>query len=163
AARLEALSGRARVRRLLPDDRRALRDEPLERVVEPLPDETLQAFVAARALGAELLEPPVSPDDAAREQHRPADARPLFADDRAESELAGARCGDEPGHAGARDRDRQVRENEGLCSTYSRRTRSGPQTNTAKVFAASTTLSTSKSASSASAAESTSTARWLSS
>ena len=54
----------------------------------------------------------------------------------------------------------------GLCSTYSMRTRSGPQRKTAYVFAASTTLSTSTPSSSASlmcsSAESTRTARWFS-
>ena len=61
----------------------------------------------------------------------------------------------------------QVSENVGLCSTYSTLTRSGPQTKTAYVFAASTTLSISIPSSRASAmcssADSTSTARWLSS
>jgi len=58
-----------------------------------------------------------------------------------------------------------VSEKVGLCSTYSIRTRSGPQRKTAYVFGASTTLSTSTPSSSASAmcssAESTRTARWL--
>ena len=42
------------------------------------------------------------------------------------AELAQAGGGDEAGHAGPCD-DGHVRENVGLCSTYSMRTRSGPQ------------------------------------
>ena len=53
--RVEPLAGRARVLRVLPDRLGAERDEPRERVVEPLPDEPLQRLVAARALGAEVL------------------------------------------------------------------------------------------------------------
>ena len=60
-----------------------------------------------------------------------------------------------------------VSENVGLCSTYSTRTRSGPQRKTAYVFGASTTssISTPRSFAAAmcSSADSTSTARWLSS
>ena len=82
-------------------------------------------------------------------------------------ELAQARGGDEARHPRARDRDAptQVSENVGLCSTYSIRTRSGPQTKTASVFGASTTLSIStprsRAAATCSSAESTRTARWL--
>ena len=48
------------------------------------------------------------------------------------AELPQPRGRDEPGHAGARDRDvAHVRLNVGLCSTYSIRTRSGPQRNAA--------------------------------
>ena len=75
----------------------------------------------------------------------------------------------ETGHAGAGNEHLglYVKENVGLCSTYSTRTRSGPQRNTAYVFAASTTssISTPRSFAAAmcSSAESTRTARWLSS
>src|SRR6185437_3094204 len=73
---------------------------------------------------------------------------------------------DQAGEPGPGDRD-HFNENVGLCSTYSIRTRSGPQRNAANVFAASTTDSTSMPVSPASAttssAESTSTAMWLSS
>jgi hypothetical protein len=80
-------------------------------------------------------------DHAAREEHRAAGTGPLLVDDRIEAQFAGARGGDETGHA--RAGDDQVRLNDGLCSTYSSRTRSGPRTKTANVFAASTTRSTS--------------------
>src|SRR4051794_4234021 len=106
------------------------------------------------------------PEDAGREQHRTAGARALLDDADAAAELAQACCADEPGQAGAGDEDvAQVSENVGLCSTYSTRTRSGPQTKTAYVFAASTTLSISMPLSFAdamlSSVESTRTARWL--
>src|SRR5207249_12251498 len=57
--------------------------------------------------------------------------------------LACARGGGQSRHP--RPRDDYLRANPGLCSTYSMRTRSGPQTKTARVFAASTTLSTMRS------------------
>ncbi|MDX6465385.1 MAG: hypothetical protein QOI27_425 [Gaiellaceae bacterium] len=82
---------------------------------------------------------------------------------RREAELAGARGAHEPGHAGACNDHGYVKENVGLCSTYSTRTRSGPQRNTAYVFGASTTSSTSTprsfAAAMCSSADSTSTAR----
>jgi hypothetical protein len=47
-------------------------------------------------------------------------------------ELSKPGRGDEPGHAGARNRDlAHVKLNVGLCSTYSMRTRSGPHRNAA--------------------------------
>src|SRR4051812_586346 len=162
---IEPLSRRAGILRVLPHRFRPKRHEPRERVVEPLPDQPLQRLVAAGALGAKCLEVDVPPDDAAREEHRAARPRSLLQHARAEAELAGARGAHEPGHAGACDD--YVSENVGLCSTYSTRTRSGPQRNTAYVFGASTTssISTPRSfaASMCSSAESTRTARWFSS
>ena len=102
-ARIESLARRARVLRVLPHRLGAERDEPRERVVETLPYEPLERFVAARALGPEVLPPEVTPHDAAREQHRAADARPLLDHHRLEPQLARAHGGDEPGHAGSHD------------------------------------------------------------
>src|SRR5439155_21483820 len=99
----------------------------------------LQHRVAVRALRAEPVPLEMPPHHARREQHRAAGARPLLDQAHGTAELAQARRAHEPGHAGARDD--QASENVGLCSTYSTRTRSGPQTNTAYVFGASTTLS----------------------
>ena len=103
AARFEALADGARVARLLPDDGRSSRLEPADRVVEALPDEPLQALVAAGALAAELVPVAMPPDHAGRQQHRAADPRSLLADGDRAPELAQARGGDEPGHARARD------------------------------------------------------------
>src|SRR5205085_8206177 len=74
-AGVEALADRSRVAGLLPDHRRAERPQPLERVVQALPDEVLELRVAVRALAPEVLERAMPPDDAGREQHRP--ARPV--------------------------------------------------------------------------------------
>src|SRR5215470_15612307 len=162
-ARVEALPRRARVAGLVPDDRRAERLEPCDPVVQPLPDRALQTLVSGRALRSEVVPLPKAPDDAAREQHRAAGSRPFLVDDGRGAESAGVRGSAEARHPGAGDP--QVSANSGLCSTYSIRTRSGPQTKTARVFAASTTLSIStprsRAAASCSSAESTSTARWL--
>ena len=68
----------------------------------------------------------MTPDHAAREQHRAAGTVPLLEDDAARAELARAGGRDEAGHAGAGDEVAQVSENDGLCSTYSSLTRSGP-------------------------------------
>ena len=165
--RIEPLAGRERVLGVLPHRLGAERYEPVERVVQPLPDEPLQRRVAAGALGAEVVPLEVPPDDAAREQHRAAGARSLLDQPRREPELARARGAHEPGHASACDRAiRKAR-----TSACARRTRSGrcsgPQRNTAYVFGASTTssISTPRSFAAAmcSSADSTSTARWLSS
>src|SRR5215471_666521 len=69
-ARIEALADRARVARLVPDDRRTKRLEPRNPVVEVLPDRALQAFVAGRAFGAKVLPLAETPDHTARQQHR---------------------------------------------------------------------------------------------
>src|SRR5207249_3669918 len=106
------------------------RNEPLERVVEPLPDEPLQPGVAAGALLAKRREVAVPPHNARREEHRPADPCSLFADDDLPPELTQPGGGDEAGHAGARDGN-HVKLNVGLCSTYSMRTPSGPHRNAA--------------------------------
>ena len=101
--RVEALAGRARVLGVLPHGLGAERDEPGERVVEALPDQPLQRLVAAGTLGAKVGPFPMAPDDAAREQHRAAGARPLVDETRPQAELARPRGAHEPGHAGARD------------------------------------------------------------
>ena len=165
-ARVEALADRPRVPRLLPHDRRALRLEPLERVVETLPDEPLERS---------------SPAGHSRTERRPSrgGARPRTDDRSIEPPMRVPFSRTTTGHAELaqaarrrrarpcrpRRRDHYVSENVGLCSTYSIRTRSGPQRNAAYVFAASTTDSTSIPRSPASAitssAESTSTARWF--
>src|SRR5581483_12031708 len=100
---VESLARRPRVLRVLPHRLGAERDEPGERVVESLPYEPLERLVTGRALGAEVLPPEMTPHDAAREQHRTADARPLLDHHRLAPELARAHGGDEPGHAGSRD------------------------------------------------------------
>ena len=163
-ARIEATPDGQRVAGFARDDRRAERLEPVEGVVEPLDHERLKNRVAAGAVLPEVVERAVAPDDAAREQHRAADPRTLLHHDRLAPELAQPRSRHEAGHAGSRDEHaRQWRENVGLCSTYSSFTRSGPHTNSASVFGASTTSSTSMPSSSASATwsstESTSTPR----
>ena len=99
APRVEALADRPRVAGLVPDDRRAARLEPSDRVIEPLPDHALQPLVAAGALAAKVLPLAMPPDDAGREQHRAADARPLLAHGDIASELTEPRGRDEPGHA----------------------------------------------------------------
>ena len=157
--------------------------QPVERVVEPFDDLALKPRIPVRALVPEIVQRAVAPDDAAREQHRAARPVTLFQHRRRGTKLAGASGRAEPGHARARDdqlapclatfagqRHRTghyVSENVALCSTYSIRTRSGPQRKTAYVFGASTTSSISTPSSSASemcsSVESTSTARWFSS
>ena len=98
ALRVEALPSRQRVGRLLPDDLRPKRDQPLERLVEALEHDPLEVLVAAWALSAEVLECAVAPDHAAGEQHRA--ARPVaFLDEKwMDTELAGASSRAEPGH-----------------------------------------------------------------
>src|SRR6185437_10232272 len=147
-------------------ERGAQRLEPVECVIEPLDDQPLEPRVAVRALAAEFVERAVAPDDPARKQHRAARPIAFLEHHRREAELSGPRRGAEPGHARAGDKQLGERE-ASLCSTYSIRTRSGPQTKTAYVFGASTTSSISTPSSSASemcsSADSTSTARWFSS
>ncbi len=82
----------------VPHRLRAERDEPRERVVEPLPHEPLERLVAAGTVGAEVVPLVVAPDDAAREEHRAAGAHALLDDDRVEAELARADGGDEARH-----------------------------------------------------------------
>ena len=94
-------------------------------------------------------------DDARREQHRPARTRAALQHERARAQLGRAHGGAEPRHPGAGDDERLARQasaNVDLCSTYSMRMPSGPVTNTAYVFAASTTDSTSMPSDSAAAA-----------
>src|SRR3954454_10417582 len=130
-AGVEPRTSRERVRRLFAHRSGARGDQPLERVVEPVPDQPLQPLVAVRALAPEIAPLAVAPDDARREQHRTAQPRPLLADRCGDAELAEARGGDEAGHPGPRHDDGHVNENVGLWSTYSIRTRSGPHRNTA--------------------------------
>src|SRR5919201_898952 len=163
-AGIETLAHGARVSGLVLDDRRAERLEPSDRVVKLVPNPPLEELLAVRALRSEVLPLAVPPHDAAREQHRAARTRPLLEQQRLGAELAQPRRGGEAGHPCACNRYRN--ENVGLCSTYSMRTRSGPQTKTARVLAASTTLSTtpiSSASAMCSSTESTRTARWLSS
>src|SRR5438067_13811787 len=72
STRIEAPTRRAGVLGLGADERSAERLQPLECAVEPLDDQALQARVAVRALAPKLLQGAIPPDDAAREQHRPA-------------------------------------------------------------------------------------------
>src|SRR5262249_56387925 len=134
--------------------------EPAHRVVEPLPDQPLQRLVPSRALPAVLVELRVPPDDPAREQHRPARPVALLQQAHLSTQLARTGGGDEPGHARPEDGDQRSAK-PALGSTYSSFTRSGPQTNTARVFGASPTSATSTPSSLAGAASSTSTPRWL--
>ena len=161
---IEPLADGAGVAGLLPDDRCALRLEPLDRLVEALPDSPLNTLVTGRAFAPKLLPFAMPPDHAGRQEHRAADPRSLLTDGDGAAELTEPGGSDEAGHARTGDAH-YVSENVGLCSTYSMRTRSGPQRNAAYVFAASTTDSTSIPRSEASAitpsAESTSTARWF--
>jgi hypothetical protein len=60
---------------------------------------TLQLRVAAWTLGAERVEVVVTPDDARREQHRPAGTITFFVDDDVEPQFAGVRRCAEAGHA----------------------------------------------------------------
>src|SRR5581483_4651985 len=155
-ARLEPAARRELAGRVARDHRRAEPLEPVDRLVEAFPDQPLELGIAAGALAAEFDELAIAPDHAAGEPHRPAGPVAFL-------EHAHASGGDEAGHPRSENRDRQRNEKLGLCSTYSSFTRSGPQTKTANVFAASTTSATSNSPSRAGAASSTSTARWLSS
>src|SRR5205807_9511955 len=100
------------------------------------------------------------PDDAAGDEQRAAWTSCLPASDCADAELTPPHGRAEAGHP--RAGNGYFNEKVGLCSTYSIRTRSGPQTNTARVFAASTTFSTmpiDSASSVCSSAESTRTAR----
>jgi hypothetical protein len=103
AARVETLSGGARVGRVLRDDRWPERDKPVERLVEAVEDRTLELLVAAGALGTEVLERAVPPDDAAREEHRAARPRAFLQHDRLRAELTGPRSSTEAGHPGSRN------------------------------------------------------------
>ena len=103
ASRVEALPGRARVRRVLPHDLGPERDEPVEPFVEPVEHEPLEPLVAVRTLAAKVLERQVTPDDAAREEHRPARAVALLEHDRLGPELAGARSSAQAGHPSSGD------------------------------------------------------------
>ena len=119
---------RARITRLALGDPGTERLEPLERLVQARDDHRLQVGVAARALGPELLDRAVAPDDAAREEHRPARAVALLQHHRFRTELARPRGGDQAGHACSGDREvGYLSANVGFCSTYSIFTPSGPQ------------------------------------
>src|SRR5204862_3339759 len=103
----------------------------------------------------------------ARQAHRPADVVPLLEDLDIGSELPRPCCRREAGHPGPRDDQLgHFRAKPGLCSTYSIRIPYGPVTNTAQVFAASTSSYSSprsRALSTCSLYESTSSARWFSS
>ena len=129
---IEPLADCAWIAGLVPHDRRTARDEPCERIVESLPHEPLQIIVAAGTLLAERRELAVTEDDTRRQQHRAACARAFLTHDHGPPELTEPGGGNEPGHAGARNRDlAHVKLKVGLCSTYSMRTRSGPHRNAA--------------------------------
>ena len=119
--------------------------EPLERLVEPLPDQALQALVAVRALarGSRRARGAARRRSSRAASNRPA-RLPFSWTTTLVPELAGARGRDEPRHPRAGDGQRQFSANVGLCSTYSILTRSGPQRNTAYVFGPSTTSATSR-------------------
>src|SRR5581483_8956625 len=99
-ARVEALARRQGILRVLPHRLRSERDEPPERIVEALVDQTLQVLVAVGTLPPEVVPLAMPPDHAAREQHRAAGTSPLLDEARAQTELARTRGTDEPGHAG---------------------------------------------------------------
>jgi hypothetical protein len=63
----------------------------------------LEPLVACGAFTAEVLEAPVAPNDAARQQHRAPRTAPLLVHDGSTTELARPRGGAEAGHPGARD------------------------------------------------------------
>src|SRR5215203_3426053 len=128
---IEPRPRRERIRGFFAHGDRTRGDEPLERVVEAVPDQPLQPGVAAGALATEVVPLAVAPYHARQQQHRPARSLPLLPHGRRDAELTEARGGDEAGHPGPRHDDRHVNENVGLCSTYSMRTRSGPHRNTA--------------------------------
>ncbi len=100
---IEALADGARIPSLVRDDGRAQRLEPRDPVVEPFPHDALQALVAGRTLGAEVLPVAETPDHAARQQHRTAGARPLLVHHRCCPELACTHGRAEAGHARAGD------------------------------------------------------------
>ena len=112
--------------------------------IEAIEDRALKRLVAAGAFGAEAIELAVPPDHAAREQHRAASAIALLVDLDGRAVRARLRSRHEPRHAGSGHYEvGQTREKVGLCSTYSSLMRSGPQTKTANVLAASRTSATS--------------------
>src|SRR5205814_9060254 len=102
------------------------------------PDDALQRFVARWTLCAKVVPRTEAPDDATRQEHRPARTRPFLVHVRGRAKLAYTRGGGQARHP--RTQDDYSSANPGLCSHYSKRTRSGPHTKTARVFAASTTL-----------------------
>ena len=125
---VEALPDRLWIARVF-HNRGVERGEPVQGSVELFDDSPLQDGIAAGALGPEILERAVAPDDPAREQHRAARTVALLEHDRFGAELARPRGRDEAGHP--RSGDRQVgylSANVGFCSTYSIFTPSGPQT-----------------------------------
>src|SRR4029077_18651150 len=163
AARIETLADGARITGVVLDDRRTERLQPRETVVDSLPHHTLERLIATWTLRTKLVPLTEAPDDAAREEHRAARTRSLLVHHGRRAELASAGRRGQTGHAGPRDD--YCSANPGLCSTYSVRTRSRPHTKTARVFAASTTLSTiSRFSASAmtGSTSSTSTATWFS-
>jgi len=139
-SRIEPLADGAWITGVGLDDRRTERLQPRQSLVEPLPHHTLERLVATRTLRTKLVPLTETPDDATREEHRAPRTRSLFVHHGRRTELARASRRGQTGHAGPRDD--YCSANPGLCSTYSMRTRSGPHTKTARVFAASTTLST---------------------
>src|SRR5581483_11116898 len=119
--RVEALPGRDRVLGVVPDGLRSERDEPLERLVEPVVDEPLQALVAAGTLEPELLPLEMPPDHAAREEHRAAGSGSPLDQPRSTAELARPRGADEAGHAGSGDQHTRITS--ARTSACARRTR----------------------------------------
>src|SRR5439155_24591679 len=87
--RVEAPADGQRIPRLPLEHGHALRLEPAQRLVEAVVDEPLQLRIALRALLAEELEAPVAPDEAGREEHRPAWPVALLEQAHRLSELAG--------------------------------------------------------------------------
>jgi hypothetical protein len=61
-------------------------------------DHALQLLVAAGALGAKVREVSVPPDDAARQEHRPAGPVAFLEDERLGTQLASARGRAKAGH-----------------------------------------------------------------
>ena len=103
AARIEAPADRARVLCLGADERGAQRLQPVECVVELFDDQPLKPGIGGRALAPEVVKRAVSPDDAARQQHRAARPVALLEHGGRDAELPGARGRAQPGHAGAGD------------------------------------------------------------
>src|SRR5215218_6925364 len=88
AARVEALSHRARIFRFVLYGHGPGGHEPVEGAVESLPDQSLEPLVAGGAFAAEVVPFAVAPDHAGREEHRPAGPGSLLAHEGIDAELA---------------------------------------------------------------------------
>jgi len=108
-ARVEPPADGARVSRLAGQHRCTERFEPIETVVQAIDHERLQPGVSVRALGAKLLERVKTPDEPAREQHRPAWTVALFEHHRRISQFARTGSSAEPGHTRTGDRQHAFR------------------------------------------------------